>query len=38
MYSDGKAYADTALILKSNIKHYKIDKYQMYICRLLVLY
>jgi len=29
MYPDGKAHGRTALIIKSNIKHYEIDKFQM---------
>jgi len=28
MHSDGKAYGGTALIIKSNIKHYEINKFQ----------
>jgi len=28
MYPDGKAHGETAIIIKSSIKHYEIDKYQ----------
>jgi len=28
MYPDGKAHGGTALIIKSNIKYYEIDKFQ----------
>jgi len=28
MHSDGKTHGGTALIIKSNIKHYEIDKFQ----------
>jgi len=28
MHPDGKAYGGTALIIRSNIKHYEIDKHQ----------